>query len=301
MRIPTSTRSGLMLALTAAVISGFAVYLNGFAVKAAPGPVAFTTAKNLVAAMIIGTILLGSSARAQSGQTLRGLQPRQWFAVAYVGVISGGVAFALFFSGLFLAASTEAAFLQKSLVIWVAMLAVPLLHERLGVPALAAVGALLLGQILLLAANPNGGTATAAGLAMVLAATWLWSGEIVLVRGQLTSLPAPLLAAIRMGGGSIVLLGFLTISGNLGQLGQVPWGWALLTGVILSGYVLTWFGALRRAPAIDVTAVLVLGAFITALLALPAAATTNTLQVAGLVLILGGVAVFVRTRWRTLA
>lgn len=41
----------------------------------------------------------------------------------------------------------------------------------------------------------------------------------------------------------------------------------LLTGVILAGYVSTWFAALSRAPAVDVTAVLVVGAVVTALLA----------------------------------
>ena len=78
----------------------------------------------------------------------------------------------------------------------------------------------------------------------------------------------------------------------------MPWPWVLLTGAILSGYVLTWFGALRRAPAIDVTAVLVLGAFITAMLAMPAVTTVSAVQSAGLILIAGGAAVFVRLRWQ---
>jgi drug/metabolite transporter (DMT)-like permease len=43
--------------------------------------------------------------------------------------------------------------------------------------------------------------------------------------------------------------------------------WVLVTDVILAGYVATWFAALSRAPALDVTAVLVIGAVITALLA----------------------------------
>jgi drug/metabolite transporter (DMT)-like permease len=44
------------------------------------------------------------------------------------------------------------------------------------------------------------------------------------------------------------------------------WGWVLLTGVILAGYVGTWFAALSRAPAVDVTAVLVVAAVITTVL-----------------------------------
>jgi drug/metabolite transporter (DMT)-like permease len=43
-------------------------------------------------------------------------------------------------------------------------------------------------------------------------------------------------------------------------------GWVLLTGVLLAGYVGTWFAALQRAQAVDVTAVLVLAAPVTAAL-----------------------------------
>ena len=39
-----------------------------------------------------------------------------------------------------------------------------------------------------------------------------------------------------------------------------------MTGVLLAGYVGTWMAALRRAPASEVTSVLVLGAVITAAL-----------------------------------
>jgi hypothetical protein len=42
--------------------------------------------------------------------------------------------------------------------------------------------------------------------------------------------------------------------------------WAVVAGAFLSGYVLTWLAALSLAPAVDVTAVLVGGALITALL-----------------------------------
>jgi drug/metabolite transporter (DMT)-like permease len=59
-----------------------------------------------------------------------------------------------------------------------------------------------------------------------------------------------------------------------------------MTGVILAGYVTTWFAALSRAPATVVTSVLVLGAVVTGALT---AATRGTAPspnvVAGYVLI----------------
>ncbi len=44
------------------------------------------------------------------------------------------------------------------------------------------------------------------------------------------------------------------------------WRWILLTGLLLTAYVATWYAALARAQAVDVTAVLVFGAVVTALL-----------------------------------
>jgi hypothetical protein len=54
--------------------------------------------------------------------------------------------------------------------------------------------------------------------------------------------------------------------GDLTGLTLSQWGWALLTGAFLSAFVVSWHLALARAQAVDVTAVLVLGAVITALL-----------------------------------
>ena len=64
---------------------------------------------------------------------------------------------------------------------------------------------------------------------------------------------------------------FLGFSGGLdgiGSLGAEQWAWVLITGVLLTGYVGTWYAALRRAPASAVTAILTLGAPITAVLQL---------------------------------
>lgn len=289
--IPDTARAGILLALAAAVVSGFAVYANSFAIKAAPGALSFTTAKNLVAFVIIGAVFLGSPARGQSRAVLRELRPGQWLGLAYVGLIGGGLAFALFFTGLAGSSAVQAAFVQKSLVLWVALLAVPVLHEKLTWRQGVAVALLVAGQLLLSGAFTLPRTSAAIGL--VFAATLLWAAEIVIVRRLLRQVPVALLGTVRLGAGLLVLLGWLAASAGLGQLAALGavWMWVIVTGVLLSGYVLTWFAALRRAQAVDVTAVLVLGAFITALLSLPSAAAVNVAQVCGLVLIAGGVGV----------
>ena len=69
--------------------------------------------------------------------------------------------------------------------------------------------------------------------------------------------------------GSLVLLGYLAVSGRLGGLGAISGEallWVLVTGVLLAGYVATWFNALRYAPATTVTSILVAGAVVTGVL-----------------------------------
>jgi drug/metabolite transporter (DMT)-like permease len=77
------------------------------------------------------------------------------------------------------------------------------------------------------------------------------------------------MAAARMALGTVLLLCWLALTGkldDLAALSALQWRWALLTGLLLTGYVATWFAALARAQAIDVTAVLVFGAVVTAIL-----------------------------------
>src|SRR5262249_45486785 len=96
---------------------------------------------------------------------------------AAVGVVGGSVPFVLFFEGLSRAEATQAAFIQKTLVVWVALLAVPLLRERVGVPHALAIGLLVAGQAWI--AGHAGTIAFGQGEAMILAATLLWAVEVV--------------------------------------------------------------------------------------------------------------------------
>jgi len=296
LRIPLSRRAGFSLALAAAVISGVSVYVNAIAVKHAPGATSFTAAKNSVAALIIAATFLASSAGQHRPRDRRALAPAQWLGLAFVGIVGGGLAFALFFEGLARADTTQAAFVQKTLVLWVALLAVPLLGERVGWRQVLAIGALM-GGLLLLSGDVTQHR-PAGGLLLVLAATLLWSVEIVVARALLRHVPATLLGAVRMSLGTLTLIAVLAATHSLGQFGMMGrhWTWALLTGVLLAGYVLTWFGALRRAPAVDVTAILVLGAFITALLSASPAHAVLAPRLAGLALLVVGVSVVISAR-----
>ena len=148
--IPITLRWGVILAFAVALISGVSVFVNGFAVKQLPDAAVYTTLKNGVAALILIVVALAVVPRAQ----VRALDRRSWSAMLVIGVIGGSVPFVLFFSGLAIASAPTAAFIHKTLFIWVVLLAVPFLGERLGWFPIAALGVLLAGQFL--AAPPTG-------------------------------------------------------------------------------------------------------------------------------------------------
>jgi drug/metabolite transporter (DMT)-like permease len=289
-------RTGLLLALGTAVISGIAIFLNGYGVKAVGNATVYTTAKNVVAAIVLFAAV-GVGRR-------RGLQvdrPRgrvQWWGLIAVGIIGGSVPFVLFFEGLARASSTQAAFLNKTLVLWVAVLAVVVLKEELQLWHWVAIGLLLVGQ----AGLSGGFTASiASGELLILAATLLWAVEVIIAKRLLGSLSSWTVGLARMGFGSVALIGWVLATGSGGALlamDAAQWGWVLLTGVILAAYVSTWFAALARAQAVDVTAVLVLAALITAGLNAVVNHTPLVPQLGWLLTLLAGGTLVCALAWR---
>ena len=298
-------RTGIALAFAAACISGVSVFLNSFAVREFGDPILYTTAKNLVAAAIViaaGVSL--SAARSSIGLTLP-RTTRQRVGLVAVGVVGGGIAFALFFQGLAQTSSTSAAFVQKTLVVWVAVLAVAFLRERFTFVHVAAIALLVAGQ-----AAVSGGLAPFVldpGELMVLVATLLWAIEVVIAKPLLRGLSPLTVASARLGIGVVVLVAIVLASGAAAQLAAVTlqaWLWVALTGLILSAYVVTWYFALKNAGAIDVTAVLVFGAVITAVLGTGIRGASLAPAALGLALITFGcvlIAALSTDRRRTLA
>jgi drug/metabolite transporter (DMT)-like permease len=292
-------RTGILLALTTALISGFSVFLNSYGVKAFGNPTAYTTAKNVVAAMVLLAVVAVGLRTGTGTRLTRPHGPRQWGALAAIGVVGGSVPFVLFFEGLSRASSPQAAFLHKTLVLWVAVLAVVFLAERLQWGHWLAIGCLVLGQVGLLGGLPDSfGTAET----MILAATLLWSVEVIVAKKLLPTLSSWTVGVARMGLGSVVLVGWVAARGDLGLLtsmdsGQL--GWVVLTGVLLAAYVATWFAALQRARAVDVTAVLVLAVPITAALDSLVHGTPLASQLGWLALLVAGGAIVALLGWRS--
>lgn len=286
--IPQTMGWGLALAAMAAFISGLAIWLNAFAVKQVPDPAVYTTMKNAVAAAVLVAAVAPSLRRAE----VRRVDRPARIGLLVVGILGGGIGFLLFFTGLAMASAPSAAFIQKTMFVWVAILAVPLLAERLGLVQIAALGVLALGQALVL---PPRGIAWGTGETLVLIATLCWAVEVIIVRRILRGVASPIVAIGRLSIGLIVLVGYLVLTGRVGGILALPpaaWAWILVTGLILAGYVSAWFAALQRAPATIVTSMLVGGAVITgALQALAQGGPPTVDLVAGYLLIGTAVAV----------
>jgi drug/metabolite transporter (DMT)-like permease len=122
----------------------------------------------------------------------------------------------------------------------------------------------LTGQILIL---PPLGITWGSGETLIVLATLIWSVEVVLAKRVLGRVRSPIVGVARLGVGLLVLFGFLVATGRIAgivTLDATGWMWVAATGALLAGYVGTWMAALRRAPATEVTSILVLGAIITA-------------------------------------
>jgi drug/metabolite transporter (DMT)-like permease len=298
----TARMPGMLVAGVTALLSGVSVFVNSYGVHSVTSPALYTTAKNCVAAMVLGLAALvgwrvrqrrpGSATanfvtREHSGSSRLGVG--HWLGLVYVGVVGGGLAFVLFFNGLASSAPASAAFWRDTMVLWVVVLAVPILREKVQWWNVVAIAMLVSGEIIV--AGGVGQLAPTRGELYVLSSTVLWAVEVVVAKRLLREVSPATISLVRMGVGALALLGYLWVSGALSTLvaldaHQVVW--VLATGLLLSGYVATWMTALARARALDVTSVLVASAVVTWLLQLVAGTAATTTATVGLVLIAAG-------------
>jgi drug/metabolite transporter (DMT)-like permease len=297
-------------------VSGVSVFVNSYGVRAGATPAVYTTAKNLVAVAVLSFVaLIGWTVRtrrigsAAANFVTAAPEAREvpatrrwveWLGLAYVGVVGGGLAFVLFFDGLAQSEPAPAAFWRDTLVLWVAVLAVLFLRERLRWWNFVAIVLLFSGEVVV--SGGVGQLAANRGELDVLISSALWALEVVIARRLLRTRSPATLAIVRMGLGALTLIVYLAASGSLGQLGAMnadQWHWALWTGLLLSAYVATWMSALARARATDVTSVLASSALITWLLQLVAGTTVVNGNTIGLVLVgAGAMLVLVGARGR---
>ena len=294
-------QTGVLLAAATAVISGLSVFVNSYGVRAwteISDPTTYTTLKNTAAAVILlaATMVV---ARKRSTPVFDSTPVgSKWIGLTSIAVVGGSIPFVLFFEGLARATSADAAFIHKTLVVWVAIMAVTILRERIGLPHLAALVLLVWGQAAL--SGGVGAMRIGSGEWLILVATLLWAVETIIAKRLLASVSSLTLGVARMAGGAVLLVLYSVWRGGFsGLAGVTPEHvmWIAVTALTLAGYVGSWYAALARAQAVDVTAVLVGGALITGLLetGLQGAAFPSA---AGLILIATGVLLVIVAGWR---
>ena len=170
---------GTILVICTAIISGFAIPINKIFVVGLD-PTVFTA----VRALMIGTIFF-LIASFQSGFDYSKFRKVEWKYLVLIGIIGGGIAFLLYFTGLKLTTAGRAAFLHKTLPLWVTLLAFTFLREKVTRRQSFAMLVMLAGTFLLLSAKVNPADFwqnPSLGDILALSATILWGVENIISR-----------------------------------------------------------------------------------------------------------------------
>lgn len=263
--VKINLKKGIFFSFATAFISGVSIFLNAtYVTKIIKDAYLLTSVRNLLVAIFLSALILGIS----KWVSLKKLTLKQWGLLFLIGLIGGSIPFLLFFKGLSIssAAALNGAFIHKTLFLWVAILALVFLKERLNFWQIGALGVLLAG-IYLMGGPKNWHFGQ--GELLVFFAVVLWTIENVIAKIVLKKISSMILAWGRMFFGSLILIGFLAYThrlGNIQRLDPTQWWWLIGTGILLFGYVTTWYSGLKHAPASVVTSILTLGFPVTVIL-----------------------------------
>ena len=249
---------GTVFALATAFVSGISNFINKIAVTSVKDPIVFTTLKNSIAAVF----LVGFLAAIKKWPEIKSLTKKQWLKLILIGTVGGAVPFALFFTGLSKTSAINAALIHKTLFLWVFILAIPFLKEKISRWQWVGVGTIFAANLFI---GGFTGFKYNTGELMILGATLFWAAENIIAKKALSDMSSSVVAAARMSIGSAILIAFLYLRGGtvLPGLNSTQWGWTLLTSLLLFGYVSFWYKALKTAPATYVATLLVPATLVT--------------------------------------
>lgn len=274
-----------MFILGTAVISGFSIFINKFGVNGIDSSI-FAFSKNFLVSLLLIGLILGF----KEFDNLKRLDKKQWGSLVLVGFVGGSIPFLLFFRGLQLSSGAIGSLIHKSMFIFVAILAVVFLKERLSKKIFIPAVLLIAGNLLLLRITSFELTT---GALFVLGATLFWSVENVISKHLLKEIEPKILAFGRLFFGSIFIMVFLIGTGKVGLLATVnvaQLSWIFVTSIFLLLYVFTWYTGLRDVKVTTATSILLLGSPITTLLSFVFLGTTlSVIHVMGILLVICGV------------
>ncbi len=272
-------KKGVFFCLLTALISGISIFINKFGVTGI-NPFVFAFLKNFLVAFFIFSL----NSKKQLNN-FKKLNSRDWLHLILIGLIGGSLPFLLFFKGLSLTNPADANFIHKTMFIWVGILGVLVLKEKINYNFLKIGFLLFIANFLLI---KNLAFNSLKGNLLIFLATLLWSTETVISKKVLKTIPSITVAWGRMFFGTIILAGLLAFNNQLILLKQINWlqfSWIIITAALLLGYVTTWYKGLKEIPASLASGILLFGSPITTILDFILLKNLELKQLSGLLVI----------------
>ena len=290
--------AGTLLALITAIISGCAIFANKIFVVDLD-PTIFTA----VRAMIIGLLFFIISLF-QCRFRLSSFKKVSWSYLLAIGIIGGGFAFLLFFSGLQLTTAGRAAFLHKTLPLYVTVLAFFFLKERITKKQLTALILMFAGTLILYSATLSPAalwTNPALGDVLIILATLFWGIENVIARKAMLLKETNFVVTFgRMFFGALFLFGAVLLLGKFELLFALQTHQIvnlLASTALLFGFVLTYYWSLRYINVSKSATMLLLAPVITLALGIMfLGEPAPPLQLLASAIILAGAALIVKVK-----
>lgn len=281
-------KKGYFLVFLTSIISGFTIFINKFGVSIS-NPYIYTFLRlSIVTFLLTGAIFIFND-----WKELKKLTKKQWFLLILIGLIGGGIPFLLFFKGLSLTNAAQASFIQKTMFIYVAILAPLILKEKIEKEFLFGGLLLMLGSLFLLKKLP---LSINRGDFLIFLATLFWALENTISKYLLRGLSGKIVAWSRMFFGSLFILIFLLLTNQLTLLATINLRqiyWVIITAILLFGYVMTWYSGLKYIPVTRATAILLFGSPITTLLSLIFGGKIHSQDILSNLLIIFGIIIII--------
>lgn len=234
---------GLLFALATAVISGFAIFYSKVSL-AKIDPLVLTTSRNFY----VGVIFLLFFLFSKRLHEIKKLKRNDLILLIIIGAIGGALPFYLFFSGLSQIPAITGNLIHKTLFIWVGILAVIFLREKLKPIHILSYLLIFLANSYFVKVTFSFGT----GELMVLSATLFWATENIIAKKVLKNVSSELVALFRMGIGGLLLMATTLLTGKGTSFLTLDLNMLIVIfvgGSILFFYNYFWYKALKYAPA----------------------------------------------------
>lgn len=292
---------GTALALVAAVISGFAIPLNKIFVVNAD-PTVFTAVRALIIGLVF--LLIAETKAGFDFHKFRKFKACSWKPLIAIGVIGGGLAFLMYFTGLQLTTAGRAAFLHKTLPVYAGIFAAVFLKERIPKKHWYALLVMIIGTLMIyVSSTPLSAWCANPGLGdlLVIGATVLWAAESTIASKVMKKGESNIIVSFgRMFIGALVLFAAIVLLGKVDDLLAIStqqFTNMLISTGVLFGYVLFWFWSIKHISISRASALLLIAPVISLLAGyLWLSEPVQALQLVGSALILVGAFVVVKIR-----